>query len=293
MQVSLYHTGQFLPIAGTCALAEGLDKMSLIDRLREGPPERPVADTAAARILTIDIERLPGLAHVWEPRTKYVPPRNFVEWPRTVCFAARWYGDDKPIFSAVWHKHGHAGMIRKAWELYDAADIIVTFNGVNFDDRKLKTDWLEAGLPPPRPFKPVDLFRVVRREFGFESNSLDTVTRRLGRPGKPTFYSIEDTQAAVEGNREAQSRLRSYNLADIELTEWLYDRLRAWIHNHPHLGTVGDEMSCNRCGSKELEKQPSRYRAVVLDYSLYRCEHCGGLVRGNWESRAAQSRGVK
>lgn len=261
--------------------------MTLINKLADPPRSK-----AVGRVLVVDIERLPGLAHVWEPRTKYVAPRNFVEWPRTVCFAARWYGQKRVRFHAEWEPSSHEEMIAKAWELYDEADAVVTFNGVRFDNRKLKTEWLEAGFPPPRPWKDIDLFQVVRREFGFESNSLDTVTRRLGRPGKETFYSVTDTQAAVDGDRDAQARLRTYNQGDIELTEWLYDRLRPWIRNHPHIGSSGDELSCNRCGGKDLTLQPTRYRAVVLDYSLYRCDHCQGLVRGGWQGRAATTRGV-
>lgn len=243
-----------------------------------------------SKILTIDIERLPGLARVWEPKTRYIAARNFVEWPRLLCWSARWYGQRRQMFASEWEDR--EAMIRRSWELYDEADIVVTYNGIRFDNKHLRTDWLTLGLEPPRPWKDVDLFAVVK-QFGFESKSLDTVTRRLGRPGKATFYDMDGAQAAVNGDATAQRRLKRYNAGDVELTEWLYDRLRGWIPTHPFVGTHGDEKVCPQCNSTDLRLEPTPYRAVVIDYALYRCKNCGGLVRAGWHARAASTRAVR
>jgi hypothetical protein len=245
--------------------------------------------TTTANVLVIDIERLPGVAYVWEPKTRYVAPRNFIEWPSLLCFAARWYGQKRPIFEAAWTDPDR--MVQRAWELYDKADAVITYNGVRFDDKHLRTEWLEAGMSPPRPWKSIDLFQQVKR-FGFESKSLDSVTRRLGRPGKELHYDIGLAQAAMQGDRDAQRQMRTYNIGDIELTEWLADRLRGWMHNHPILG-AHDDKACNQCGSTDLTKQPTNYRAVVIDYALYRCDNCGANVRGAWHSRSAATQGVQ
>lgn len=248
-----------------------------------------IKNAANSKILILDIERLPGLARVWEPRTRYIPPRSFVEWPKLLCWDARWYGQKEHIFAAEWIDHDE--MLSKIWDLYNEASLVVTYNGISFDNRHLCSEWLEAGYRPPRPWKDVDLYKVVKR-FGFESKSLDSVTRRLGRPGKATSYSMDCAFSAAEGNVRDQNRLRRYNQGDVELTEWLYDRLRGWIPNHPFIGddTGGDR--CNQCGSTKLKREPSNYRAVVIDYNLLRCQDCGGLVRGNWSSRISSTRGV-
>lgn len=245
---------------------------------------------SAAKILILDIERLPGLARVWEPRTKYIGPRNFVEWPSLLCWAARWYGEKEIHFAAEWISRDE--MLSQMWILYDSADVIVTFNGIGFDSKHLKSEWLMAGMKPPRPWKDVDLYKVVK-QFGFESKSLDSVSRRLGRPGKALNYSMDMAYAAQGGNIRAQNTLKRYNAGDVELTEWLYDRLRGWISTHPVIGaTDGDEKRCNQCGSDKLRNQPSKYRAVVIDYNLLRCAHCGGLSRSGWHSRVSATRGV-
>ena len=244
-----------------------------------------------AKILTIDIERLPGTAYVWEPKTRYIPARNFVEWPRLLCFAARWYGDKSMIFEAEWLDRER--MIKRAYALYNEADVVVTFNGVRFDNKHLKSDWLEAGMPPPLPWKDLDLFHQVK-QFGFESKSLDSVTRRLGRPGKLLSYNMDLAWSAVGGDKEAQAELEEYNHGDVELTEWLHDRLLGWMPGAPFKGAFGDEKVCNQCASTNLTLQHTKkYRAVVLDYALYRCDDCGGVMRAGWEARVASTRGVR
>lgn len=239
-------------------------------------------------ILTIDIERLPGTAYAFDPKTRYIPAQNWVTRPRTVCYAFRWYGQKRINYHAEWSHD----LAQQSWDLYDRADIVITYNGIRFDNKHLKSLWFEAGLPMPRPWKDVDLFAVVK-QFGWEFKSLDDVTRRLGRPGKVHKYDIEETQAACDGDKAARKALREYNAGDVELTEWLYDRLRGWMPNHPHLGAFGDEKRCNQCGSEDLTNVGTTYKAVMLEYGLYRCSDCGGLSRAGWVARDASTRGVR
>lgn len=262
--------------------------MSLAHRVKLAKIKTP------AKILTFDIERLPGLAKVWEPRVSggYISPRNFVEWPRLLCADARWYGQKDHLFVAEWDAGGADQMVRTLWEWFDEAEIVVGFNSDRFDIPHLRSDWLRLGMKPPRPYKSVDLYKVVK-SFGFESKSLDSVTRRLGRPGKQLSYSMDLAQACVDGDAKARKKMQRYNHGDVELTEWTYDRLRPWIANHPMIGPLGAEIVCNRCGSDQLDREQGTYRAVVIDYLLYRCRNCGGHVRGGWHGRAAVSRGVK
>jgi hypothetical protein len=255
------------------------------------PARNRIKVPSTAKILILDIERLPGLARVWEPKTRYIAPRSFVEWPKLLCWAARWYGEKEFQFAAEWIDHD--AMLKEIWDLYNTADLVISYNGVNFDNRHLRSEWLEAGFQPPSPWKDVDLYKAVKT-FGFESKSLDSVSRRLGRPGKALSYDADTAFSAANGNQRAQNRLRRYNQGDVELTEWLYDRLRGWIPNHPFIGEADSEATprCNQCGSTKLKREPSKYRAVVIDYNLLRCESCGGLVRSGWHSRVSVTRGV-
>lgn len=246
-----------------------------------------------ARILTLDIERLGGSTRgQWGPKQTYIPERLWTEKPRTICWSARWYNEpDTTIFGAEWEPGGWKRMISSAWELYNEADVVVGYNSVNFDNKHLKGGWVEAGLQRPAPWKDVDLFRVVRAEFGWEFKSLDSVTRRLGAPGKMLHYDVDTAYEAVQGNKEAQEILRTYNIGDIELTEWLYDRLRGWIPSHPNVSDTMD--ACNQCGGTNLSQHDTNYRAQRIEYELFRCRDCGGYTKGKWISRISNTSGVK
>lgn len=262
------------------------------------------------RIVTLDIERVPGRAiHThrgitmdgpfwdlsgWKSTIGYrLPTESVVEWPRTICVAWRVFGQKRVEFAAEWQDGGWQGMAEKVWQVFDQADLIVGHNASSFDVRKLKADWKMAGLTPPRPWKVVDTLTVARREFGFESNTLDSLCQRLGVPGKVDKYDPECAKAAVAGDKTAQKRLRVYNQGDIEASEALWLSLLPWMPNHPHVNTVGEDLACNRCGN-ELERVGSDYRAVVLDYPLYRCTVCQGWSRGAFSSaRASRARGVR
>ena len=240
------------------------------------------------RILTIDIERLAGLARAWEPKTRFIAAANFVREPRTICYAFRWYGERKVQFDAEWLDGGHEGMTRRVHALYDQADIVYTYNGIRFDNKHLQGDWLKIGLVKPKPWKDVDLYPVTS-QFGYLSRSLDYTTRALGRPGKQLHYNHELAEAAVAGDEASRKELAKYNKGDVELTEWLADRLRPWIKGHPFPRSLGDEHQCPYCGSADLASK-GRTRAVVLEYALYQCKRCNGWVRGGWEARAANTR---
>jgi len=251
-----------------------------------------------ANIVTLDIERFKGRAEVefWDlndMKNRRIRPDQVVEWPRSICVAWRRYGTKAVQFVSEWDD-GREGMLRAAWKVYDEADIIVGHNVARFDTRKLKAEWAMLGLESPRPFKFVDTLAIARREFGFESNTLGSLCERMGVPGKVDHYDPEVAREALAGNVAARRRLKRYNQGDIEASEALYDAMRGWIPNHPFIGTRGDEKVCNQCGSDDLVlDQSQRYRAVVLDYALYRCQNCRGNVRGGWVARAASTRGAR
>ena len=270
------------------------------------------AQKTSSRILVIDIERIPGHARTkhrgltiegdfWDLNGwKHTIGRRLhaddvPAYPRTICFGWRWYGHKRVNFEAEWLEGGHEGMLRKAWELYDEADVVVGHNVKGFDSKRLQGDWWSIlGLAPPRPVKFVDTLTICRQQFGFESNTLDAVLTRIGLQGKTDRYSADMAKRAAAGDVKARRQLKRYNVGDIDASTLLYDALRGWIPGHPHLGRHGDKPSCNQCGGEDLTLYASTYTAQVLEFPLYRCDHCGGLVAGRWHSgRVASTKGVK
>lgn len=257
--------------------------MSLVEKL--------AANTA--KILVIDIERRPGLTTIWDQKTRFVSVRNWIRMPETLCWAAQWYGSNEMMFESAWADRD--SMIIASWELFDQADIVVGWNSISFDEKHLRSDWLLAGLDPPRPWKSVDLIRTMRSQFGFPSNSLAHVTQRLEIPTKEGHYDAEVAELALAGDPDAQRAMQEYNQADVTATLAAYERLLPWIKSHPHVADMPvDEpnaVTCNKCGSSDLAREGT-YLAQQIRYLLHRCRNCGGLVRSTRHSRAANTHGV-
>jgi hypothetical protein len=240
------------------------------------------------KILVVDMERLCGLARLWDQKTTFVPYTNFVRHPSTLCFAAKFYGDRKTEFHAAWDDYD--AMVLRSWEMYNEASIVVTYNGKRFDNEHFRGDWLKAGLPPPTPWRDVDLYQT--NKFGFTSRSLNHLCQILELDVKSGKYSFDMAEACMAGDEKAQAAMRKYNVGDVKITEQAYDRLRGYLPGHPHIGEINpDERRCNQCGGANLQRNGIT-RAVVIDYVLYRCADCGANVKGTRHSRTSVTRGA-
>src|SRR5699024_11025709 len=125
----------------------------LSNRLKNIAPK--ISKAARLKVLTLDIETRPNLAHVWGLWQQNVGLSQIVERGHFICCVATAYGDNTPIFMSD-HHDGHDAMIEGIWRLLDEADAVVTWNGVSFDMKHLRREFVLAGLTPPSPWKDID-----------------------------------------------------------------------------------------------------------------------------------------
>jgi len=244
------------------------------------------------KVLTIDIETSPHLGHVWSLWQQNVSLSQLKETGQVISFAAKWYGKKAVEFRSD-HHDGHEAMVLRAHELFNEADVIVHYNGVAFDIKHLKREFILAGLTPPSPHKDIDLLRVVKSQFKFASNKLDFVAQQLGLGAKTHHTGFQLWLDCMAGDDKAWSLMRKYNKQDVVLTEALYDHLRPWITSHPHVGLwTGEERSCGKCGGTNLV-QDGRSMTAVTTYARYRCEDCGGWSRANYRKGHTEFRGIR
>ena len=256
-----------------------------------------ISSNVAVKALTIDIERLPGQVSVqhrgftidgpvWDLNAlKHIIGRRIhaddvIEWPRTICAAARWYGEEDVMFAAEWEVGGYDAFMREVWSWVDEADILIGHNMAAFDSKHLMSGWAEMGLPAPSPFKVIDTLKIARGSLNMESNTLDSLAKRLGVESKSDKYDVQVAQAAVAGDKDAQARIEGYNRGDIVASEALFDRLRPYARNIPHLGMwTDDEMACPSCGST-MTATGKTVHANVQRYEHLHCDNCGAHARG-------------
>lgn len=252
-----------------------IDNDKLAQTLARAPREGiPIETPAKApRIALLDIERLPGLTTIFDQRVRggFIPVRQWRRLPSFLCYASKWYGKATVDFHASWDDPD--AMLEASWRLYDEADLVVGYNSKRFDNKHLRGAWLVAGLPAPRPWRNVDLFTVAA-QFGFESRSLAHLCKMLGLPGKSGHYDADEAEACMNGDTKAQRSMTRYNKGDVRILEPVYDRLRPWMSNHPHVGNGSD---CEKCGG--VLTDAGFYSSGTYKWPQFRCMRCGGVSR--------------
>ncbi len=232
------------------------------------------------RILSLDIETSPLVAHAWGMRKQNIAVNQVLYHPRTICFAAKWNDQKKVHFYSEFH-HGAEAMIQAAHGLISEADVLMHYNGDQFDIKRLNTEFLVAGLKPPAPFKSIDLLKVMRQNFGFPSNRLAYIAERLGTGGKMKHSGHELWIRCLAGDPKAWAEMKRYNIQDVRLLEELLEILRPWIKNFPHHGLYsGDPDCCPNCGGVELTRQGYALTSMGR-YQRYQCKGCGTWSRSN------------
>jgi DNA polymerase elongation subunit (family B) len=235
----------------------------------------------SAKILTLDIETAPNLAHVWQLWDQNIGLSQLLESGHVMCFAAKWHGDRKTLFYSEF-AHGQKEMLAEAYALVNEADVVVHFNGKRFDMPWLNSEWVRMGYTPPAPYAEVDLYQVVKSRFKFPSNKLDYVAGELLGERKVKNGGHGLWIACLNGDEKAWRTMERYNRKDVVLTERLYDRIRPWVPNLPNPALYTDEetgeMVCPECGSANLKKEGYSY-TKISKYQRYSCLDCGRWSR--------------
>lgn len=232
------------------------------------------------KILLLDIETAPNTAYVWGMWKQNIAPGQVVESSYVLCWAAKWLGHDKVWFSSERKCKDPKAMLARIHMMMDQADAIVHYNGKKFDIPILNREFLLHGIKPPSPYKQIDLLKVCKERFRFESNRLDSITKRLKLGGKAAHEGFELWVKCMAGDAGAWKRMEAYNKQDVVLLEKLYVQLRPWIDKHPLHGAFGDIAACPGCGSENFQQRGFAV-TQVQKYRRYQCQDCGSWFRGN------------
>jgi hypothetical protein len=241
------------------------------------------------RILFVDIETSPILAHVWGLFDQNVGLNQIeADW-HILAFAAKWAGDapSKTIYqdqSKVKNMEDDTALLRTLWKLLNEADIIVTQNGKSFDQKKINARFVLQGFKPPSTFKHIDTLLIAKRHFGFTSKKLEYMSGKLNTKYKKLkheeFSGFELWKECLAGNKRAWKCMRQYNIHDVLALEELYEKLLPWADDAPNFNLYSDstEHVC-RCGSTEHKLQGFAYTSSGR-FQRYKCKSCGAESRG-------------
>ena len=231
------------------------------------------------RILLLDIETAPNKGYFWGLFDQNISHDQVEESSYIICWSAQWYGEKAMMHQVVNHKTApRKQMLLAAHTLLDQADVVVHYNGIKFDIPILNKEFLKHRIPPPSPYKQVDLYREVHSVFRFESNKMTAIAKQLGLDEKIKHEGHEMWVGCMEGDKRHLANMSRYNKHDVEMLGELYPLIRPWIRNHPKMNIDHPE-ACPKCGAKDSLQARGRMVTSTMTYRRYHCQHCGGWCR--------------
>jgi len=229
------------------------------------------------RILFLDIETKPAVVASFGIRDQHITHKQILKDGGVICVGIKWASDKRVKVYSDW-EHGHKAMLDAVHTAMGEADAVATYNGASFDIPKLQGEFLLAGMPPAPQLTQIDLYRAVRK-LGFISNKLDYIAQLLGLGSKVKHEGLDLWLKVMDGDEAAQKRMAKYCAGDVMLTQAVYNRVRSYISDHPHLGTT-HPMNCGACGSSRTQAQGWR-RSKATIRQRYQCQACGSWMMGN------------
>ena len=231
------------------------------------------------RILFTDIETSPNQCFTWGIWQQNISISQMISSSKTLCWSAKWQGNKEVMHDSIFDS-SEKKMLKGIHKLLDEADVVVTYNGLKFDIPTLSKEFLMSDMLPPSPYKQVDMLRVARSKFRFQSNKLDYVAQQLGLGSKVTHEGFRLWVSCMEKDPKAWARMKKYNQNDVVLLEKVYDRMLPWISNHPNQNLYGATNACPSCGSKHMQRRGTAV-SIIVGYQRFQCLDCGKWSKGD------------
>jgi hypothetical protein len=239
---------------------------------------------SAPKILLLDIETAPLKAFVWRLWRQNVYFDQLISDWFMLSWSAKWLLEPEILSQRLSGKEARTEddkrIVETLWHLLNQADIVIGHNCEQFDVPKIKARFLYHDLPPTTFYQQVDTKKVASREFGFSSNSLNSIARLFGIEQKiETDFTL--WVHCLEGSEEHLKLMEEYNRHDVKILEEVYIKLRPYIKGHPNYNLFIDSESpvCPHCGGKDLKFIGYYYFTQTGKYRNYRCTSCGALAR--------------
>ncbi len=270
------------------ALADG----ELQPLLAEG--EDGYTGITGPRILLLDIETAPCKAYYWRRWKENIGQDQVLSESFVLTISAKWLGSDEVHAMALTpvqiFQEDDREVILGIWALLDAADIVIAQNGKRFDIPRLNSRFVFHDLMPPTPYKLVDTLEIAKKNFGFPSNSLNSLGLYLGVGEKTKHEGFVLWRRVMEGEEDAIQEMLDYNVNDVLLMEDVYLKLRAWDVKAPNLANYFNDAKrrCVCCGSENVKPTGDFAYTQLSKFEILRCEDCGKPMRARMNLHTKQ-----
>ncbi len=209
-----------------------------------------------ARILLYDIETSPNIGWFWRAGWKQtISPEQIIKERAIICISYKWLGE-KEVYNLSWDsKQSDKFLIDQFIPVMNEADLLVAHNGDNFDLKWIKTRALIHGLKMHIDYRQFDTFKVSKKKFVFNSNSLDYISKVLGFKGKIRTSIQLWKDIFIHKSAKALEDMITYCDEDVRQLEKVYEILMGWEVPQFHLGVLQGKTKQTSpiTGSKNIE----------------------------------------
>lgn len=236
-------------------------------------------------VLIVDIETAPIISYTWGLFDQNVAINQIKSDWYIISWAAKWLGAKEVMQQDQRNAKDMENdkfILRKLWNLLDIADIIITQNGKQFDQKKINARFVLHGMRPPSSFKHIDTRVLAKKHFGFTSNKLEYMTDKLCTKYKKLkhtkFQGFELWKECLKGNKRAWNEMAKYNKYDVLSLEELYTKLIPWDNSVNFNVYREDHQTVCTCGSYNFVRNGFFYSSTGK-YQRYSCNRCGSEIR--------------
>lgn len=233
------------------------------------------------KVLVFDLETFGGLkAHMseisvfgykWLGEGKKASIISGLDFPREY---KKDFTNDKPL-------------LRAASEIYNSADVVIAHYGERFDRRFINSRIEKQGLPPLKPMRLIDTWRISKDNFALPGNSLNTLLKFFNSPFQKDDLTYEEWRKVQLGDVKALRHLVAHCEADVLGLEWVFqNHLSHYTKDLPNYNLFVEPGSrvCPYCGSDGLRKEGYHYKQTSV-WQQYSCKACRkwptGPMKGN------------
>lgn len=238
------------------------------------------------RILLMDIETAPMIAYVWSLWDQNIGLNQIKSDWHILSWAAKWLHEPPTMYMDQRDEKDISNdkrILKVIWKLLNAADIVITQNGVGFDKKKLNARFILNGMKPPAPYKMIDTFIMAKKHFGFTSNKLEYLSDKLNKKNKKLvkkrkYAGFELWSECLKGNRTAWNEMKQYNKLDVLALEEVYSKIYPWDNSiNFNMYKETEELEC-ACGCKSFYRDGFHFLSSGK-YQRYKCKNCGAVSR--------------
>ena len=246
-----------------------------------------------ANVWIVDIETSPCIVLVWGLGKQYVTKDQLIKDWHIMMFRAKKLGAPASSMVKMETQNGNdMPLLKKLWDIFNEADVIITQNGKKFDEPKIKARMMLKGFSPYRPFRHHDTFEQ-NTDKEFTSHSLDYLSDKFCTKYKKLKHKLFaglslwkaclGIKISLNPDPKAWKEMGLYCDNDVLSDEELYLKTRGWSNSRaPSLyHNVSDiNPKCRICGGK-THKRGVAWKNAKTQVQRIQCQGCGA-----WDSIA-------